>query len=388
MSVPFLDLQAQYYTIQDEIDAAIRSVLESGVFVLGPNVEALQQELAHYCGCGYGVGVASGTDALRLAIDALDIGPGDEVITTPLSFVASANTISRAGARPVFVDVETQTLNLDPVRVERAITERTRAILPVHLYGHPADMDALMELSLHYDLPIIEDSAQAIGASYNGQRVCSFSIVGCLSFFPTKNLGAYGDAGMAVTCDGNLAKQLLVLRQHGGRVRYRHERLGYNSRLDELQAAVLRVKLRHLEAWIEARRRVASYYNDRLAGLPIETPYEAPQARHVYGQYTIQTPRRDDLQMFLREHDIDTRIYYPLPLHLQEMYEHLELGEGAFPEAERAAREVLSLPIYPELTAERLEEVVSAIHHFFESSTPSLQPWRSPELARGTLTRE
>jgi dTDP-4-amino-4,6-dideoxygalactose transaminase len=226
-------------------------------------------------------------------------------------------------------------------------------------------MDALMELSVRYDLPIIEDAAQAIGASYGGQRVCSFSVVGCLSFFPTKNLGAYGDAGMAVTCDKDMAKELLVLRQHGGRRRYRHERLGYNSRLDELQAAVLRVKLRHLETWIEARRRVAAFYNEHLARLPVELPSEAPQARHVYGAYTMRTPRRNDLRALLAERGIDVRVYYPLPLHMQEMYEYLELGAGTFPEAERAAREVLSLPIYPEMTAGQLEVVVRAINEFF-----------------------
>jgi dTDP-4-amino-4,6-dideoxygalactose transaminase len=363
--IPVLDLKAQYQTIREEMDSAVHAVLESGHFVLGPNVRALEQEVAQFCGCEYGVGVASGTDALRLAIDALEIGPGDEVITTPFTFVASANTISRAGALPVFADIDPRTFNLDPKLVERAITERTKAILPVHLFGHLADMDALMELAVRYGLPVLEDSAQAIGATYNGRSACSFGIVGSLSFYPTKNLGAYGDGGMAVTCSSEMADQLDVLRRHGGRVKYYHERLGYNSRLDELQAAILRVKLRHLEEWTAQRRRVAARYNELLADLPVAIPYEAPGMRHIYHQYTIRAPRRDELRTFLKDRGIGTMIYYPLPLHLQEMYAVLGLGEGTFPEAEQAAREVLSLPIYPELTGEQLQEVATAIRQFY-----------------------
>lgn len=372
--IPVLDLKAQYQSIREEINDAVYGVLEGGLFILGPNVRALEQEVAEYCGCGYGVGVASGTDALRLAIDALEIGPGDEVITTPFTFVASGNTISRAGAIPVFVDIDLQTLNLNPLLVERAITERTKAILPVHLFGQLADMDALMELAVRYGLPVIEDSAQAIGATYKGQPACSFGMVGCLSFYPTKNLGAYGDGGMAVTCNAEMADRLDVLRRHGGRVKYNHERLGYNSRLDELQAAVLRVKLRHLDDWTTRRRRVAARYDELLAHLAlldraegsIALPYEAPGMRHVYHQYTIRVPRRDELREYLRERGIGTMIYYPLPLHLQRMYVDLGLSEGSFPEAERAAKEVLSLPIYPELTDEQIEMVAGAIGEFYE----------------------
>jgi dTDP-4-amino-4,6-dideoxygalactose transaminase len=365
--ISVLDLRAQYQSIRGEINEAVLGVLESGHFVLGPNVKALEQEVAQRCGCAYGVGVASGTDALRLAMDAMEIGPGDEVITTPFTFIATANTISRAGAAPVFVDIDPQTFNLNPVLVERAITRRTRAILPVHLFGQLADMGALMELAVRYDLPVVEDSAQAIGATFEGQPACSFGIIGCLSFYPTKNLGAYGDGGMAVTCNAEMAERLDVLRRHGGRVKYYYEQLGYNSRLDELQAAILRVKLRHLDAWTEGRRQVAARYDELLADLPVTTPYQAPGRRHVYHQYTIRAPRRDQLQSFLKEQGIGTMIYYPLPLHLQEMYADLGLGEGSFPEAERAAGEVLALPIYPELTEDQIEQVSHAIRRFYGS---------------------
>lgn len=367
MAVPVLDLQAQYRTIRQEINTAIQQVLDSGHFILGPNVKALEQEIAQVCGCEYGIGVASGTDALRLAMDALQIGPGDEVITTPFTFIATANTISRAGARPVFVDIDPRTFNLDPALVERAITSRTKALLPVHLFGQLADMAGLMELATRYHLPVIEDSAQAIGATYQGQPACSFGAVGCLSFYPTKNLGAYGDGGLAVTRNPEIAAQLDVLRRHGGRVKYYHERLGYNSRLDELQAAILRVKLRHLDAWNEARRQIAARYNELLADSPLTLPYEAPGAYHVYHQYTVRAPRREALRASLKERGIGTMIYYPLPLHLQEMYAGLGLPEGSLPEAERAAREVLSLPIYPEMTAEQVQEVAGAIRQFYDA---------------------
>jgi len=363
--IPILDLRAQYHSIEREIDTAVGGVLEAGSFILGPNVKALEQEIARYCGCGYGIGMASGTDALRLAMDALEIGPGDEVITTPFTFVATANTVSRAGATPVFVDIDPRTFNIDPARIEAAITERTRAIVPVHLYGQPCDMKPIMDLAAAHRLPVIEDSAQAIGATYDGRPVSSFGIIGCFSFYPTKNLGAYGDAGMAVTCSEEIAALLDVLRRHGGRVKYYHERIGYNSRLDEIQAAILRVKLRHLDDWTAARRRVAARYDELLAGAPVTTPYCAPNARHVYHQYTIRAPRRDELEAFLKSKGIGTMIYYPVPLHRQEIYADLGLGPGSLPEAERAAQEVLSLPIYPELTDGQIEEVAAAIRQFY-----------------------
>lgn len=365
MSIPILDLKTQYKTIRQEIQSAIEQVLESGQLILGPNVRALEQEIASWCGGGHGIGLASGTDALRLAMDALDIGPGDEIITTPFTFIATANTISRAGATPVFVDIDPRTFNINPFQIEPAITERTKAILPVHLFGQPADMGAIMELAMRYNLLVIEDSAQALGATFRGQPVCSFGQIGCLSFYPTKNLGAYGDGGMAITRDDEIADRLRVLRQHGGRVKYHHERLGYNSRLDELQAAILRVKLRHLAEWTSARQRVAAQYDQLLADLPVTTPYRSPEATHVYHQYTIRAPRRDELQAFLQERGIGTMVYYPVPLHLQPMYAHLGVPEGSLPEAERAAKEVLSLPIYPELTEEQVQTVAEAIREFY-----------------------
>ena len=365
MKIPVLDLQLQYQSIREEIDAAVLEVLASGNYILGPNVQALEQEIARLCGCRYGIGLASGTDALRLALDALGIGPGDEVITTAFTFIATANTISRAGAKPVFVDIEPRTFNLDPALVEAAITGRTRAILLVHLYGQPSDMGAFMDLAARYRLPVVEDSAQALEATWQGRPVSSFGDVGCLSFYPTKNLGACGDGGMAVTNDAGIADRLDTLRRHGGRVRYHHERLGYNSRLDELQAAILRVKLRYLSAWTAARQRIAARYDELLADLPVVTPYVAPEATHVYHQYTIRAPRRDALRAYLAEQGIETAIYYPVPLHRQEMYADLGLGEGSLPETEKAAREVLSLPIYPELTDEQVQAVAGAIRRFY-----------------------
>lgn len=363
--IPVLDLKAQYRGIRQEMDAAVLDVLASGHFILGPNVKALEAEVAEYCGCDYGIGVASGTDALRLAMDVLELGPGDQVITTPFTFIATSNTISRAGASPVFVDIDPRTFNLNPVLVERAITERTKAILPVHLFGQLADMDALMQVARRYDLPVIEDSAQAIGATLNGQPASSFGVLGCLSFYPTKNLGAYGDGGMAVTCNTEIADRLDVLRRHGGRIKYHHECVGYNSRLDELQAAILRVKLRHLDAWTAERQRVAARYDDLLAGSPVTIPYKAPGCWHVYHQYTIRAPRRDELQAYLREMGIGTMVYYPVPLHMQEIYADLALGEGSFPEAEQVAKEVLSLPVFPELAEEQIQQIASAIRQFY-----------------------
>ena len=311
--------------------------------------------------------MASGTDALRLAMDTLDVGPGDEVITTPFTFIASGSAISQSGATPIFVDIDPKTLNMNVALVERAISERTRAILPVHLFGQMVDMDALMDLAVRYDLPVIEDSAQAIGAALNGQRACSFGIVAGISFYPTKNLGAYGDAGMAVTCNPDMARQLDVLRQKGGRRDSHRERLGYNSRLDEVQAAALRVKLRHLDGWTEQRRQIAALYTDLLADVPVVTPVEAPGMHHVYHQYTIRAPHRDALRLFLQDQGVGTRVYYPVPLHLQKIYADLGLGEGSLPEAEQAAQEVLSLPIYPELTLEQIETVAGAIRRFYKA---------------------
>jgi dTDP-4-amino-4,6-dideoxygalactose transaminase len=364
--IPILDLKGQYESIKDEISEAIRGVLESGHFVLGPNVEALEKEVAEYCQCRYGVGVASGTDALRLSLHALGIGPDDEVITTPFTFIATANTISHCGARPVFVDIDPRTYNINPAAIEAAITERTKAIVPVHLYGQPADMDPITELAEAHGLYVIEDAAQAIGARYKGQLVSSMGHAGCLSFYPTKNLGAYGDGGMVVTNDATLAEKIDVLRRQGGKKKYHAEMLGFNSRLDSLQAVVLGVKLKYLDGWNEGRRQVARQYNELLAGLPVISPHESPDVYHVYHQYTIQTPQRDTLAAYLKERGIGTMIYYPVPLHLQELYADLGYGEGSLPVSEAASREVLSLPMYPELTEAQQQEVIQAIGEFYE----------------------
>lgn len=364
--IPVLDLKAQYAAIEQEIDAAIKEVLLSGQFILGPAVRELEEKVAAYCGCKYAVGVASGTDALRLTLTALGIGPGDEVITTPFTFIATANTISHCGARPVFVDIDPQTYNIDPAAIQAAITRRTKAIVPVHLYGQPADMDPIMELAEAHGLYVIEDAAQAIGARYKGRRVGSIGHAGCFSFYPTKNLGAYGDGGMVVTNDAALAEKIDVLRRQGSKKKYHAEVLGFNSRLDSLQAAILRVKLKYLDDWNEGRRRVAQRYNEMLGGLSVTTPYESPDVYHVYHQYTIRAPQRDALAAYLKERGIGTMVYYPVPLHLQELYADLGYGEGSLPASETASQEVLSLPMYPELTEAQQQEVVGAIWEFHE----------------------
>jgi dTDP-4-amino-4,6-dideoxygalactose transaminase len=363
--IPVLDLKAQYAAIEKEIDAAIKEVLLSTEFILGPAVRELEQRLAAYCECRYGVGVASGTDALRLTLTALGIGQGDEVITTPFSFIATANTISHCGARPVFVDIDPQTYNIDPTKIEAAITVRTKAIVPVHLYGHPADMDPIMQLAEKYGLYVIEDAAQAIGARYKGRRVCSIGHAGCLSFYPTKNLGAYGDGGMVLTNDAKLAEKIDILRRQGSKKKYYADMLGFNSRLDTLQAAILLVKLNYLDAWNKSRRLVAERYNSLLSGLPVITPYESPEVYHVYHQYTIRAPQRDELAVNLKEQGIGTMIYYPVPLHLQGLYAGLGYKEGDLPESEAASREVLSLPMYPELTEEQQITIAESIKKFY-----------------------
>jgi dTDP-4-amino-4,6-dideoxygalactose transaminase len=365
-AVPVLDLQAQYQSIKDEIDEAVLDVMASGYFVLGPNVKALEAEVAEYVGCRHGIGVASGTDALRLSLEALDIGPGDEVITTPFTFVATANTISHAGARPVFVDIDPRTFDIVPAQIEAAVTERTKAILPVHLYGQPAEMDAIMDIARRHNLYVIEDCAQAIGAEDGGRRVGTFGDLACFSFYPTKNLGAFGDAGMVTTNDPDLAERVTVLRQQGSKTRYYHDVLGFNSRLDEMQAALLRVKLRYLDDWQSRRGQIAVRYDDLLGELDVETPFVRLGVTHVYHQYTIRVARRDELIEFLRERGVGSMIYYPLPLHLQKMYHDLGYAEGSLPVSERAGREVLSLPIYPELTDEKVQTVVDTIGEFVE----------------------
>ena len=370
MRVPLLDLQAQYAPLKEEMQEAVLRVLDSQQFIMGPDVAALEAEIADYTGARHAVACASGSDALLLALMALDIGSGDEVITTPYSFFATAAGIARLGARPVFVDVEPATYNFDVSKIEAAVTERTRAIMPVHLYGQCAEMDALMEVSRRHDLPIIEDAAQAIGAEDHEQQAGVMGTIGCFSFYPSKNLGAAGDAGMMTTNDDALAERLRSLRVHGSREKYRHELLGVNSRLDSLQAAVLRVKLPHLDSWSDARRANAVRY-DRLfedAGLneEIGLPFVRENVRHIFNQYVIRVrnTRRDALAEHLKQSGVGTDIYYPIPLHLQACFSYLGHEEGDFPEAERAARESLALPIYPELTAEQQSYVVETIREF------------------------
>ncbi len=356
--IPILDLTAQYRALKSEIDAAIARVLESGTFIMGPNVEAFEHEIAAYVGVKHAIGLNSGTDALHLALRALDVGPGDEVITTPFTFVATTEAIGIVGATPVFVDIDPVTYNIDAAQIESAITPRTKVILPVHLYGCPAAMPAIMAIARRHGLVVVEDCAQAIGAKVGGRTVGTIGTIGCFSFFPSKNLGAYGDGGMVTTNDVALADRLRALRVHGGRRKYHHEELGVNSRLDEVQAAILRVKLPHLDAWNEARRRIAVRYTESLTKVAgITVPAEPSDCHAVYHQYTVRLAARDEVRERLHKAGVQTMVYYPVPLHLQEV--HRTSGQaGAFPHAERAAREVLSLPMFPELTAENQDTVV------------------------------
>ena len=357
MLVPFFDLKLQHAAIADELKFAINRVVDSGVYILGPEVEALENEIAAYSECQFGIGISSGTDALIVALLALDIRPGDEVITTPFSFFATASTIARIGATPVFVDIERDSYNLDPSKIEAAITPRTKAIMPVHLYGQMAEMDAIMDIARQYNLFVIEDAAQAIGAEYKGRRAGSIGDFGSFSFYPSKNLGSIGDAGMLVTNDATLATRAKTLRNHGSTVRYYHQELGGNFRLDAIQAAALGVKLKHLDEWTAARQRNADLYRGS-AGV---SPALLPHRRHIYNQFVIRTPDRDALVSNLQSAGIGYEIYYPLPLHLQECFVDLGYKAGDFPVAEAAAQEVLALPIFPELTATQIHAVTDAL---------------------------
>lgn len=362
--IPTLELTRQYASIAREIDGAIKQVLTGGVFINGPNVAALEDEIARYIGSRHAVGLNSGTDALHLALRALDIGAGDEVITTPFSFVATSEAIGMVGATAVFADIDPATFNLDPAAVEAAVTARTRAVIPVHLYGRPAPMGEILAVARRHHLAVVEDCAQSIGASIEGRHTGSFGTIGAFSFFPSKNLGAYGDAGMVVTDDSALADRIRRLRAHGAAVKYYHDELGLNSRLDELQAAILRVKLRHLHDWIERRREIAARYMAGLGGLPILfLPVESAMMRHVYHQFTVRIlGDRNFAAQRLADRGVQTMVYYPVPLHLQRVHAGLGLCEGAFPHAEAAAREVLSLPIFPELRDDEIDSVIGALH--------------------------
>jgi dTDP-4-amino-4,6-dideoxygalactose transaminase len=371
MKVPLLDLSEQNAALRPEIEAAIGRVLDTNGFILGGEVAALEKELAAYCDTKYAIGCASGSDALLLALMALDVGPGDEVITTPYSFFATVSSITRLGATPVFVDIEPETFNMDVSQIESKITERTKAIEPVHLYGQCADMETLGEIAGKHRVPIVEDAAQAIGAEEDGKRAGAMGAIGCFSFYPSKNLGGMGDGGFMTTNDDAIAHKLNALRVHGSEERYYHKWVGLNSRLDGFQGATLRVKLPHLDSWSDRRKQNADRYRALFtdAGLTeqITIPFERESGRHIYNQYVIRVPhRRDELKKFLAENEIGTDIYYPVPLHLQECFSYLRYREGDFPESEGASRETLALPIFPELKPEQQEYVVEKIAAFFE----------------------
>ena len=364
MRIPLLDLKAQYQSLKPALDDAVIRVLESGRYVLGPEVSAFEEEFAASCGTRHAVGVSSGTSALHLALLALGIGRGDEVVTVPFTFVATVAAVLYTGARPVLVDVDPQTLTLDPERLERAITPRTRAILPVHIHGQPADMDPILEIAEGHGVPVVEDAAQSHAAEYHGRRSGSDGVLGCFSFYPGKNLGAAGEGGAVTTDDDALARKVRMLRDWGSEHKYEHQLHGYNYRLEEIQAAVLRVKLAELESWTEARRAHAALYHQLLADSPVARPVEAPGRRHVYHVFAVRHPAREQLACALEREGIGTGIHYPVPVHLQPGYADLGYGPGDFPAAERAAREVLSLPLYPELTAAQVREVAERVNAF------------------------
>ncbi|MBV8130023.1 MAG: DegT/DnrJ/EryC1/StrS family aminotransferase [Planctomycetaceae bacterium] len=372
VSVPALNLKAQYQSIRDEIEPVVRGILESQMFVLGPEVTRLEAEVANYCGAASGIGCASGSDALLLPLLAIDIGPGDEVITTPYTFFATAGSIWRTGAKPVFVDIEPDTFNIDPVRIEAAITPRTKAIIPVHLFGQVAEMGPIQEIARRHGLTVLEDAAQAIGSAYHGTRAGTLGDVAAFSFYPSKNLGGFGDGGMVTTNHPQLARRITRLRVHGMEPKYHHHEVGFNSRLDAFQAAVLRVKLRHLDAWTSLRRDVADRYRNLFASHGLEEMVGLPIERqgnfHVYNQFVIRVPAflRDSLRDYLTARKIGSEIYYPIPLHLQVCFASLGYKPGDFPHSEAAARETIALPIYPELTDAEQRYVVGSIRQFID----------------------
>ncbi len=361
-SIPLVDLKAQYESIQAEIDSAIRRVVDSAEFILGKEVTAFEKEFAAFCQAAYAVGISSGTEALHLALHACSIRSGDEVITTPFTFTATAEAISMCGARPVFVDIDPNTFNIDPIRIEQAITPRTKAIVPVHLYGRVAPMPEICNIAHRHGLLVIEDAAQAHGATLNGKAVGQFGHVAAFSFYPGKNLGAYGDAGAIVTNDKNIADHVRMLRDHGRTGKYEHQLVGFGARLDALQAAILRSKLKYLAEWNEARRRRAIYYQQRLKGHShIITPFLSPAADHVYHLFVIRVPDRDRVLAGLKARDIGAGVHYPIPLHMQPAYASLGYHLGDLPVSEQASHEVLSLPLYPEMTDEQADRVLAAL---------------------------
>lgn len=361
--IPFVDLKAQYRSVQSDVNAAIQRVLDSCEFTLGSEVAAFEREFADYCQCTHGIGVNTGTSALHLALLAAGVGPGDEVITVPFTFVATVSAIDYTGATPVFVDIDPSTFTIDVSQIESAITENTKAIVPVHLYGHPADMDPILEIAKRHGLVVIEDACQAHGAEYKGRRAGSIGDLGCFSFYPGKNLGAYGEGGMVTTHDAGHARTIRMLRDWGAEKKYQHVLKGYNFRLEGIQGAVLRVKLRHLEAWTEARRQAARHYDTLFEGSGVAMPVQASFARHVYHLYVVRTTQRQLWQDALTAQGIQTGIHYPTPVHLLPAFADLGYRAGEFPHSEQAANEVLSLPMFPELTEAQCGEVARAVRN-------------------------
>jgi dTDP-4-amino-4,6-dideoxygalactose transaminase len=383
MKLPFFDLKRQYKNYQQEIDEAVDRVVKSGMYIGGAEVEQFEQEMAAHAGVGYAVGVSSGTDALLAALMALCVGEGDEVITSPFTFIATAEVVAFLGAKPVFVDVEPDTFNMDPDLLEDRVTENTKCIVPVHLFGHMADMHRIGEIAKKHGIPVIEDAAQAVGAAIGNSRACSFGISGCLSFFPSKNLGAFGDGGMVLTNSEEVAHTIRVIKEHGSAVRYHHAQIGFNGRLDALQAAVLRVKLSHLDQLAQLRREHVARYNEKL-NAHVTIPVLRDGYTHVYNQYSILTDRRDELADYLRERGIPSAIYYPIALHMQEVFSSLGYRRGDFPVAESLCDRILSLPIFPEMTEEEQDSVVDGVVSFFDASS---SPDQTPDGATsGTLS--
>ncbi len=365
MSVPLIDIKRQYMPIREEVDRVTKQVLDHGQFILGPELNKFEAEVGEYCNVKYALGVASGTDALLLALRACGVGPGDEVITSAFSFFASAGVISRLGARPVFVDIDPETYNISPALIEKAITDKTKVILPIHLFGQCADMDAIVEIAAKYDLKVVEDAAQAIGSKYKERHAGTLGDAGCFSFFPTKNLGCAGDGGMVVTNNEEIANLVKILRVHGGRSEYVHEIVGYNSRLDTLQAALLSAKLPYLKGWTEARRKNAARYDEELKDLPLKTPVVRPNAYHIYNQYTLAVDERDKFMAWLKEKQIGHKVYYPVPFHQQECFGDLGYKTGDLAQSEKAAASVVSIPVFGEMTTAEQDEVIGAIKEFF-----------------------
>jgi len=365
VQIPYIDLNAQYQSIKSEIDSAIEDVINKSSFILGSAVSEFETGFAGYCAVGHCVGVNNGTNALLLALKALDIGPGDEVITAANTFIATVAAIAHSGARPVLVDVDPLFRNIDPVLLKMALSQKTKAIIPVHLYGQTADMDPILTLAEKYDVAVLEDTAQAHGATYKNRRAGSLGMMAAFSFYPAKNLGAFGDAGAITTNNANLAENVRMLRDHGSQQKYHHDMLGYNARMSGIQGAVLSVKLKYLDQWNEARRKIAGWYNEMLQNTPIVLPLSNPEYGHVFHVYVIETDQRDALQKYLSDHQIPTIIHYPIPVHLQPAFGYLDYRKGDFPITEKLSDEILSLPIYPEMRQEQVEFVCEKVRDFF-----------------------